>query len=236
MTTNDDNNGKPKVGYRKPPREHCYQPGQSGNAKGRPRGSKNKPVRVDDWRCDDIVLAEAFRLVKVKENGRVVEMTLFRASTRAMALQAAAGNARAAKSFHYIVEASMRRRRAIHEEYREEVANYIIEARAEIARRQAKKLPIDDIHPHPDDVRWDEEMGLPYFLDPADELSLEENRTFLRAADKLIKLTEKNLAKAQNEDERASNRGFLAKLRDAREVFHRKIARQKRQQGIKKDS
>jgi hypothetical protein len=30
-----------KVGYRKPPKEHRFKPGQSGNRKGRPKGTKN---------------------------------------------------------------------------------------------------------------------------------------------------------------------------------------------------
>jgi hypothetical protein len=30
-----------RTGYGKPPREHQFRPGQSGNSKGRPRGAKN---------------------------------------------------------------------------------------------------------------------------------------------------------------------------------------------------
>jgi hypothetical protein len=30
------------IGYRKPPREHTWKPGRSGNPKGRPKGSKNE--------------------------------------------------------------------------------------------------------------------------------------------------------------------------------------------------
>jgi hypothetical protein len=29
-----------RIGYGKPPREHCFKPGQSGNRAGRPKGSK----------------------------------------------------------------------------------------------------------------------------------------------------------------------------------------------------
>jgi hypothetical protein len=39
MADNDD--PKYPVGYKKPPRQTQFKPGQSGNAKGRPKGAKN---------------------------------------------------------------------------------------------------------------------------------------------------------------------------------------------------
>ena len=36
-----------KVGYGKPPKAHQWRPGQSGNPKGRPKGSRNRPTLED---------------------------------------------------------------------------------------------------------------------------------------------------------------------------------------------
>ena len=55
-----------KVGYRCPPRHSRFKPGVSGNPDGR---FKVHPT------ADDILLAEADRVIKVQENGRRTKMT-----------------------------------------------------------------------------------------------------------------------------------------------------------------
>lgn len=49
------------VGYRKPPRQHRFKPGQSGNPGGRPRRSKNLNTLLED---------ELDRPIVIKEHGR----------------------------------------------------------------------------------------------------------------------------------------------------------------------
>ncbi|MGY4185917.1 DUF5681 domain-containing protein [Bradyrhizobium sp. USDA 4459] len=49
------------VGYRRPPREHQFKPGQSGNKSGRPKGSKNEATIIDQL---------LNRKIEIRENGR----------------------------------------------------------------------------------------------------------------------------------------------------------------------
>ena len=55
-----------EVGYKKPPKDTRFQPGHSGNPKGRPPGSKSLRTLIE---------RELETKVTVREGGRVVEMT-----------------------------------------------------------------------------------------------------------------------------------------------------------------
>ena len=201
-----------KVGYRKPPRKHCFRPGQSGNPRGRPKGSKNKPLTVSDERLNDIILEEAFRKVKVSQGARRITMTMMQAAVRTMATQAASGNTRAGRNFLYAVDSVQRRRKAINDEYRDAIANYVREAQQEINRREAKGLPTDGIHPHPDNLRWDHDTAMPYFADEPLPTA-EEYRQQLEILDGAVAETEERLKKKLSSEEIKMYRGGLAKLR-----------------------
>jgi len=79
------NNSK-KIGYGKPPKEHQFKKGQSGNPNGRPKGTLNVATVVDK------TLQE---MVVVNENGEHKMLTKFEAAIKQMANKAALGDPRA---------------------------------------------------------------------------------------------------------------------------------------------
>lgn len=84
---NRDNNVRPDaIGYKKPPRHTQYQPGQTGNPRGRPK-------RNDDLAS---ILAEMIeQRAEVTERGRSYSITKLHATVQKLVNKAAAGDPRA---------------------------------------------------------------------------------------------------------------------------------------------
>ncbi len=78
--------GEYKVGFRRPPKEHQFKPNQTGNPKGRPRGSKNQKT---------ILNRELGRRVTVKIDGRRVKLTAREIMIRQIVEKAMKGDLRA---------------------------------------------------------------------------------------------------------------------------------------------
>jgi hypothetical protein len=75
------------VGYGRPPEQHQFQRGQSGNPTGRPKGARSVVADVRD---------ESAELVSVKDGERTVELTQQRALIKALYKAGLGGDLRAA--------------------------------------------------------------------------------------------------------------------------------------------
>jgi hypothetical protein len=60
----------PRVGYRNPPLASQFKPGQSGNPKGRPKGSKNEAT---------ILRELLYRKIPVNQGGKIRKITVLEA-------------------------------------------------------------------------------------------------------------------------------------------------------------
>lgn len=80
-----DDAGYP-VGYGKPPEESKFKTGQSGNPKGRPKGSMNVAT---------ILRRAAYEKVTVTEHGRQKQITKLEAAAKQLANHAASGDLKA---------------------------------------------------------------------------------------------------------------------------------------------
>ena len=77
------------VGYKRPPREHQFRPGQSGNPSGRPKGARNFKSELRE---------ELGELVTIRDGERDIQVSKQRALIKSLLSAAIDGNQRAAAS------------------------------------------------------------------------------------------------------------------------------------------
>lgn len=79
--------GQADVGYCKPPKEHQFKSGRSGNPKGRPKGAKNEAT----------ILRDIFnRRIEIREGGRARKISLLEAMLLKFVEDALKGNPKTA--------------------------------------------------------------------------------------------------------------------------------------------
>ncbi len=156
------------VGYGKPPAAGRFQPGTSGNPKGRPRGSKNrqKPPPPNEERMKAILLEEAYRTIKINEGLSQVTIPMAQAVIRSLAVNAAKGNQRAQRLFTELLSSTERENRRSADELLETAINYKAEWEHELERRERLGIEGPAPLPHPDDIVINMRTGTVTFKGP----------------------------------------------------------------------
>lgn len=159
------------VGFGKPPEQHRFKKGQSGNPKGRPKkaAKEEKRAKFGTGRVDDVLEQEIFRRLHLHENGKPIELDTVQAIIRSLMVEGLKGN-RLAKKYvlelirqleHEAVERSIER----YKYYAEKKA----EGEAKIAQCEAQRHPPPRLYPHPDDILLDEAKLEVHILGPRSE-------------------------------------------------------------------
>jgi hypothetical protein len=70
-----------EVGYKRPPRHTRFKPGQSGNLKGRPKGTKNFATVMDKELSTKIEVTENGRRRRISKREAIVKQTVNKAAS-----------------------------------------------------------------------------------------------------------------------------------------------------------
>src|ERR1700730_2231265 len=161
-STKDRRTGSSK--YRKPPIEHQFKKGTSGNPKGRPRKKAVQPGfgalggGIAD-RFGAMALDEATRPITVREGDKVSEIPAMQALIRTMFRAAAQGDTKAGRQLLEVIARAESGRSGAALEILEHAVQYKEKYIPIFEQREREGLDPLDIFPHPDDVIINETTG-----------------------------------------------------------------------------
>ena len=149
-----------EVGYGKPPAQHRFVKGRSGNPRGRPR---RRQTAIDDARgvsqADRLILMEAYRPVTIREGDTVIEMPAMQAAIRALGISAMKGSRLAQRALAELVRDAEAKHRAETEASMEAMIEYKQKWGVELERCRRLGLPEPKLVPHPEDIMIDFRSG-----------------------------------------------------------------------------
>jgi Family of unknown function (DUF5681) len=107
MNRDDDN--RYTVGRNKPPKEHQFAKGRSGNPNGRPKKALDGGGDFGNLPLHELVLAEASRTLTLREDGRPAKRTVSETVLMKTWMLAASGNVHAQRTFLQMLQTAQAR-------------------------------------------------------------------------------------------------------------------------------
>jgi Family of unknown function (DUF5681) len=149
--------------YRRPPVEHQFKKGTSGNPSGRPKKKARPGFGASGGEVTDrlaaMALNEATRPVTVREGEKTSEMPAMQALLRTMFRAAAQGDIKAGRQLMDLIARAESQRTATAVEMLQLAAGYKEKYGRIFEEHEREGLDPPDIYPHPDDVIIDETTG-----------------------------------------------------------------------------
>ena len=159
----------PLVGYGRPPIEHRFKKGVSGNRFGRPKKQRKDQSAPQALSVADLVIAEALRPISIRENGDVLVMSTIQGVLRSLNVSAVKGNHRAQIAVTGLYQAAVQRKLDDRQAMLDATIAYRNLCLENFAECDREGRPRPEPVPHPDEIDFDARTGEIIFNGPQND-------------------------------------------------------------------